>query len=385
MKNKDIILFILALGTAFFIVSCKSAPAAVTSPAPSPAPDSGSVSSSVPPPAPVPAPVSPSASPDGPDQAALNSLALAKARAESARQKTVDFESSSYLPDEWETAEAGYVSAGEQAQDTLAGVKQAEAGYTAAADSFEDIFSKTIPLYAQKREDEVIAARNGAISAGIEGLYAEYLRAADSVALDAADKYEAGDYYAAKAAADLGFDRYRVLKIGIDAYNVRQEILDRKFADNDPDNFDQADETLIAAFDRFEAGNIEEALEGAGEAQLLYNQVLKAGWTSYAAERAAAAGKERQNALDVKADIAVRNEFEPADKLYTQAAASLKAEKYEESAGLYSQSESRFIASAQTAVEKRRIAAEAIRAAEEKMVESEETARDAELILEGGV
>jgi hypothetical protein len=38
-----------------------------------------------------------------------------------------------------------------------------------------------------------------------------------------------------------------------------------------------------------------------------------------------------------------------------------------------------------TAVEKRRIAEEAIRAAEEKMIESDETAKKAEIILEGGV
>jgi hypothetical protein len=435
MNNKYISLLalVLALGVIFFMASCKSAPVPEVTPGPAPAPV----------PAPSPAPVSQ----DVPDQAALNSLAAAKARAEDARKKTVDFESSSYLPDEWDAAEAVYVSAGQQAQGTSAGVKQAEAGYNAAADSFEDVFQRTIPLYAQDREDEVLAARNGAISAGIDSLYPEQLRAADSVALDAADKYEAGDYYAADttAAKSLGMYQalkagmevltardgaisagidglypeelyaadlvvldgvaqyeaedysaanitaakslgiYQALNAGMDVYHVRQEILNRNFTGYDSYNFEKADDIALAAIDSYEAGNIEEALNGAEGAKLLYNTVLRAGWVSYTAEQAVAAGKERQNALDVKADIAVRSEFEPADKLYTQAGASLKAEKYEESAGLYSQSASRFISLAQAAVEKRRIAEEAIRAAEKKMAESEETARDAELVLEGGV
>ncbi|GHV43784.1 hypothetical protein AGMMS49546_26380 [Spirochaetia bacterium] len=376
MKNKYIILLILTLGTIFLMASCQStapAPAALVS---SPEPAAS--------PAPVPEPVPPPAAQDVPDQAALNSLAAAKARAEEARKKAADFESPAYFPGEWDAAEAAYVSAGEQAQNTLTEVKQAEAQYNAAADSFEDVFSKTIPLYAQDREAEVIAARNEAISAGIDSLYPEHLRATDTIALDAVDKYEAGDYYAARDAAALSLGRYQALKAGMDSYNVRQEVLNRNFADYDPDNFDRADKTLATALDLFEAGNIEEALNEAEEAKLRYNLALKFGWAVYAEERALAAGKERQNALDLKANVAVRSEFDPAEKLYGQAGISLKAEKYEESADLYSQSEARFISLAKAAAEKRRAADAAIKVAEEKMVESEETARDAELILEGG-
>jgi flagellar basal body rod protein FlgB len=374
MKNKYIILLILAFGAAFFMSSCKS----TAKPVPATLTDTPPVVAE-PVPAPSPAPQ------DVPDQAALNSLAAAKARVENARQKTIDFESPSYFSGEWEAAEADYASAGKLSPDTLTRVKQAEAQYNAAADSFEGIFQKAIPPYAQDWENAVIAARDEAISAGVKELVPDVLLDADMVALDAVDKYEAKDYYAAKDSAAAGLAMYQALKTGMDAYNVRQEIVSRNFADYDPDNFNRADETLVAAADLYEAGNVKDAQNGAGEAKTRYDSVLKIGWIAYTKERADAAGKERQNALDLKANVAVRSEFDPVERLYSQAGASLKAEKYEESAGLYIQTESRFISLTQTAAEKRRVADEAIRTAEEKMTESDENARDAELILEGGV
>jgi tetratricopeptide (TPR) repeat protein len=225
---------------------------------------------------------------------------------------------------------------------------------------------------------EVLAVRDSVISAGINDPYPEGLYAADLVALDGVAQYVAEDYSAANSTAAKSLGIYQTLNTGMDVYNVRQEIVDRNFADYDSYNFDRADDISLAAIDSYEAGNIKEALDGAEEAKPLYNRVLSTGW-------AGATGKERQNALDVKANIAARNEFDSAEKLYSQAEAARKAEKYEEAAGLYNQSASRFISLAQTVTEKRRIATEAIKAAEEKIAESEEKAQDATLILEGGV
>jgi hypothetical protein len=319
-------------------------------------------------PAPSPAPSAPSASVAVQVDPNLAVLA-AKARAESSRQKAVDFKGPAYFPGEWESTEAGYVDAGRS---------QNEAGYNAAADGFEGIFSKTVPLYAQDRADEAIALRDSVISAGINDLYPEELYAADLVALDGVAQYEAEDYSAANITAAKSLGIYQALNVGMDVYNVRQEILNRNFTDYDSYNFNRADDISLAAIDSYEAGNIEKALDGAEEVKPLYNRVLSTGW-------AAATGQERQNALDMKANIAVRNEFDAAEKLYSQAEAARKAGKYEESADLYNQSASRFTSLVQTVTEKRRIATEALRAVEKKVAESEEAARDAELILEGGV
>ncbi|MDR1318404.1 MAG: hypothetical protein LBJ90_02170, partial [Treponema sp.] len=165
---------------------------------------------------------------------------------------------------------------------------------------------------------------------------------------------------------------------------VREEIVNREFIPYDPENFDKADTVGQAAIDNYGSDNFESARDEADEAHLRYNLVLETGWASYAADKGASAGVERQNALDIKANIAARDLFNEAEAPYNQAVASLKAEKYEEAATLYTDSEARFIVAGQSAAEKRRLAEDAIKEAEEKVAESDETARKAEIVIEGG-
>jgi hypothetical protein len=102
------------------------------------------------------------------------------------------------------------------------------------------------------------------------------------------------------------------------------------------------------------------------------------------AERRLAADTERQKALGLKANVAVKPEFDAALAIYNQAESSVRAENYTEAVSLYGQSEAQFIVVGRTAEEKRREAEQVIREAEEKILESEENAKKAELILEGG-
>jgi hypothetical protein len=336
-----------------------------------------------PPPQEAPRPQPPA---DRPDQAALDALdALdqAKARAESARKRAADFDAPSYFPAEWGAAEADYQGISAD-RSSAAAVREAAGRYNAAADTYDTIFKNTIPLYAKALEDEVLQARAEAIAAGITDLAPEYLVIADDVAISADDRYHAEDYYGADAAAREALDRYRALTAGSEGYRVREEIVRRDFAGFDADNFDQADTTFVAAADAYETGAAADALKGAAESKLRYTQVLKAGWASYAAQLQALARRERQNALDVKANVAVKNEFAGVEQIYNQAESSFKAEGYEDAAGLYVKSEAGYVAVAQTAREKRRIAEAAIQAAEKKLAESETVARDAEAALEGG-
>jgi outer membrane protein assembly factor BamD (BamD/ComL family) len=82
--------------------------------------------------------------------------------------------------------------------------------------------------------------------------------------------------------------------------------------------------------------------------------------------------------------VAVKEEDNAASDIYNRAGASLQAGKYEDAAASYTQAEARFIVVTQTAAEKRREAEEALTAAEQKMKESDETAKKAELLLGGG-
>jgi hypothetical protein len=355
---------LLAVLLAFLSISCKSSP-----------PQEETA-----PPATEPAP----AQPGGPSQAALDALNKAIARAEEARKRASDFESPSYFPSDWESAESQYTAAGTLPKSSDAEVQQAAAAYNAAADTYDELFKKTIPLYAQAREDEIMAARDDLIATGLTYSFPEYLRKADEIALSALSQYEAQDYYTARDTAIKALGEYRTLKTGADAYLVRLEIVDRDFISYDPENFDHADGIALAALDAYDAGDYKAAQNNAEEALLRYNLVLVTGWAGYASERRTFATAERKKALDLKANIAVRDPFRDADALYNQAELALQSEFYESAAALYTESEARFVMVSRDAAEKRRIAEETIKEAGEKIDESDETARQAEVIIEGG-
>jgi hypothetical protein len=365
MKNRPTPAFLLLIPVLFFVFSCKSTPKE-TEPSP-PVAGEDKVEK-----------------PAAPDQASIDALNRAIARVEDSRKKALDFDSPSYFPSDWEAAEAQYASLGSLPKGTAGEIQQTTARYNATADIYDGLFGKTIPLFARDREDEITAARDAVIATGLSNTFPEYLLEVDRIVSDALARYEGGDYYAARDSAYLARDKYQTLKTGADAYITRREIVQRDFIAYDPDNFDKADAIGLAAVDSYSAGNIEQARNQAEEAELRYNLVLHTGWASYAADRGASAGAERQKALDLKANVAVREEFNAAADIYNRAAASLNAEKYEEAAVLYTQSEARFVVISQTAAEKRREAENAIKEAEQKMIESDETAKRAEIIIEGG-
>ncbi|MDR2370341.1 MAG: hypothetical protein LBD71_02575 [Treponema sp.] len=323
----------------------------------------------------------PAAEPETPDLGPLN---RALARAEEARKKAQDFDGPAYFSGEWEAAETQYSGAGALSRTNKADVQQALVLYNSAADAYEGIFRESVPLYAQDRENEILSTRNEVIATGLTGQFPEYLYKADMVSTAALAQYKAEDYYAAKDSAASALSMYTALKTGAGAYLTRQEIVNRNFVHYDSENFSRADQAGLAAVNSYDTGENERAISEAEEAALRYKLALDAGWASYAADRGAIAGAERQKALDLKANVAVKEDFNNALKIYNQAETALRAKNHEQAAALYIQSESEFAAAGRMAVEKRRIAEEAIRLAEEKMIESEENARNAELILEGG-
>jgi hypothetical protein len=380
MKSIYTAFILIGMVVSLSIVSCKGAPPPVEAPPPA------VEEPSTPPPPPPPA-QDPDLGP--PDQATIDALNAAKSQAGTSRQQAIDIEGPAYFPEDWNAAEAQYLAAGEQSQKPTQGeVKQAAAQYKAAAEAYDTLARKCLPLYAQVRADEISQARAEAIDAGISDIYPEGLAAADAVVDQAVGQYEtaaeARDYYAAARSAFLALDSYRALKTGADAYTVRQEIETRGFVKYDARNFELADESGSRAINAYESGDIDIAAGNAEEAKLRYNLALNTGWESYAAERRAAATNERQGALDLKANVAVKSEFDTVNGIYNQAEAAFKEKKFSEAVDLYDQSEPRFAGVRRTAEEKRRLAEEAIKTAEEKVVQSDETARDAERILEGG-
>jgi hypothetical protein len=160
--------------------------------------------------------------------------------------------------------------------------------------------------------------------------------------------------------------------------------MDRGFYYYDPLTVDKADATAREGLADYLGGNIAAAEEKAEEVQLRYSLVLNTGRALCAAENGAAAGDARQEAINQKANVAARRDFDAANGVYQRAATAYRNEEYDEAAALYADATARFEGLIKVVAEKRRRAEDARQAAELKMLESDGAAMRAELILQGG-
>ena len=293
-----------------------------------------------------------------------------------ARQRAIDFESPNYFPSDWENLETQYSAM------TINSHKEED--YNALAESYDALFKKSVPLYAQVKEDELMAAREPVVSSGFGRYFPKYLKNVDDKTLAAQDQYNAGDYYKAKDTAAEALAGYEELHLGVKVFLARQEVIDRGFTQYDAENFAKADEISNEAINAFDSGNKTTAADKAEEAFLRYNIVLSNGWIAYASERKSATSKERELAIAEKANIAARDTFRNADAIYAQSGELFLAEDYENAAISFTEAEAVFAISRIETEEKRVRAEEAIRNAEEVIGVSNETAVEAERIIEGG-
>ncbi|MDR2747497.1 MAG: hypothetical protein LBB77_08640 [Treponema sp.] len=376
MKNWQVYTLLLAAGIVL-LGGCGSTSTTETAP-PEPPP----LESPRPQPQPQVQPEAPKPADNTPGRAALDALDAAIARAERERRRAEDFGAASRFPADWDSAEAGYKAITVD-RTSPEGVEEAERLYNEAADGYNEIFRRSIALYVKDLEEELLRARSEAVAAGINEAAPEYLLTADQGAAAARELFTAEDYYAADKAAREALDRYRSLTAGAEACKIQEEVVRRDFAGFDADNFKRGNDALAAAVSAYEGTAAGEALDRAAEAKLRYGMALKAGWAAYAAQVRALAGKERQNAINAKANVAVKDDFANIERVFNQAESAYRSEIYEDAVNLYVRSEAGFVALTQAAEEKRRIAQAAIDAAEKKLEESEAAVRNAEGILEG--
>jgi hypothetical protein len=333
------------------------------------------------PPAP---PQEPSVQPQPAVQVQNDGLDAAMERAEKARQRASDFESPAYFPGEWETAEDLYARAGQLPKSNNNDIQRAVEAYNAAADSFDAVFALTIPLYAQAKEDEIMAIRGELINAGLRDAFPEYFIPADEEAVSALEQYEAKDYYAAKDSAERAYGMYDFMKETYGVWQIRQDIVEKGLDKFCPDEFDSADGFLSKAMEAYLAKEDMEALLNANEASQRYNNILKDGMIPYRDQQYSLAVAERQAAIDVRANIAVTEMFANAENVFNEAKRGMETEDYEETAREFFYARNLYAQAGAAASEKRRIAAEAIREAEEVIDEVIQNARQAESNTRGG-
>ena len=425
MKIKFISLMLLGLVTVIIAVSCAGAPAEAPPP-PTPPPPLLQEAPPAPPPPPVtPPPVAPPPPPPSvPDGLnALDSEALAKLYSDTendlnaAREAAVYAGAGIYAPDflldadntvdsalqKYEANDYnGAKSSADEALLMYNTIKNTLDAY-AMRDEFEWIISELEPevlwqaddvaseIFDKWRANDYSGAKEsadkallayGTIKTGLDAyairqsvvwslqeLVPEYLSQADTAAMAAFDKWDAGDYNGASEDVDKVLLMYGTLRTGVEAYLLREEIaLDA--LNFDPNAFWRTDEVGYAAIDKWDAGDYEGAKADAETALLGY---IITG-----------AGEGRRKAMDARADVAVRQEFNIAQALYDRANHALEWQDYNEAVRLYGDSMYLFMQAARTADERRRNAEAALRRAGQRVQESDETARNADALLEGG-
>jgi hypothetical protein len=316
------------------------------------------------------------------DAESVRAFEDARARAEAARNRARMVDAASYYPEEWDSAESRYGEAdkaGDPATRTEARSRADEWGQIAIV--YDGLFEKTLSRFAEDKARQLVEAREAAREAGARDILPGRFDAADELALSAQSKYDEGDYSGALADGTAAYNRYEALKTIADAYALKTEADAHEFFSYDPENYDAGLDAGNTAVDFLLEGSLADANASAAEALNRFTLVLENGWVGYTNERSVAAQSWRQSALEEKANVAVRNEYQNADNAYNQAHVALRAGKFQEAADLFEKSGILFKQSRDAAVEKRVKAEEAIRQAEQKVSESEVKAKNAQELV----
>ena len=374
MKRKLIGVSILFLALMFAMVSCKSQPETTEE----------TPTETTPPQTPVTEPSTPEPTPKL-SQAAIDALNAAKQRAGTARQLSIDVDGPYYYPDLWKEAESQYILANNTTvAETDAAYNEAAGTYTGIALTFEAITEDSIPQFAEACRGRMLEARAMAINSGIVDLSPERFIIAEEYAVAAEAAWENEDYVVTIEAAQTALPHYLALGTAAEAYAVRMEIEDRGFGFFDQAALDAADDNAEVAVYQYDNGEIDAALDNARKALAGYRVVERKAWQTLATQEGNTAAGARKAAVDVRAQIAVKPEFDKADAVYKQAQEYFRTEEFRNANDSYTQSVSMFHTVRELAEYKRQQAQSAINAAEKKLTESEHTAEEAEAQLEGG-
>ena len=363
-----------------------------------------------------------------PIQPHLDALDAAVERAEAARALAMDFEAPAFFPSEWADADSLFAYAvQERRTETIEEIQTSTERFNISADALEAVAAMSIARSFENMERDLAQARADAVAVGAVTLAPELLSHADDTVAAFRAMRQAGDFAAARDTASNALDMYSIINLLLQVDEIRDRIA-YPLEQLAPDYLLQADTAVYDAAQRWYAGDYSGALTGAVQA-LAMNSALETMLFAYAAraqvadrleemypqglERADAAAMdatdrwdagdfngaqltaatamvmyfsawaeaERQFALDVRANVAARQQFDQAQGIFNQANVAANLMQASE---VFSQSAPLFRASAYLAIERQLIAEEALRLANEMMAESDEIAREAERILEGG-
>ena len=327
------------------------------------------------PPTPEPEPVPQPAPVPAVSQADVDGL-LSEASA--LRKKAFDLKLFEVVAEDYKAADAKYVE-GKTAYDAKDNEKAAPILKETVA-AFKNVIAKGAEILAvenRKRADEMKAL---AVKAGAEQSASARLAEGDAVYASGVNLSGGKKYEEALVAFEKARQTYEAAFKKANALRIRASIEEKDFARHDVDNFKLADEKLAEA-DALFATNPDGALDALDEATLRYNLVVQKGWQTYAIGRKAPADDAKQRSEDIKAQVAVKEQYAKALTVYNNASALMAGGNYEEAGPEFDRSTTLFEEAYAQAEVKRDAALEALAEAEAKAQESEAKALAGDEVL----
>lgn len=331
----------------------------------------------------APPPSTPETQEEAPSNETRQALTAAQERVKNLRKRAEDFEGPLYYADEWNKAESRYAQVEALKPGSPQEYQEAIENYTALGDTYNEIGLKAIPRYKEARDQAVQSAREGALEAGAAELLPEPLDSADKTAAEALRLYDAQEYYAFAQESATAEALYILLKTEAAGLGIRSEIETHNLSRFDPPGFAAAEEQLQQAVSAYEGKDIATAQQAAAEALTQYQQVADTGWEALAEEQRQRARALREEALNLKAHIAMKEAYQEADVVYTEGEQVLSTKDFKQALELFTQGADQFTVVRDTTAKKRQTAEKAIGTAQDKIADSDKRAKSAQAKLGG--
>jgi len=356
-------------------------------------------------------------------QQAQQALQTAMANAEKSRQAAMAVNGQTYFPNDWKNAEAQNTSAKGAKKTTDEEIKAATALFAAAAAAYDAIAAKSQQAAAKEKDDAAKAlqaamaradksrqaaaaaeaqtylpndwknaeTKNTAAKNAKAATVAE-IKAATALFVSAADAYDDVARKSQQAAARDKDDATKALQAAMARMEKsRKDAQDAKANVNLPTDWNNAEarNKTAANAKRGTAAEIKAAAPLYIAAADAYDDLVKKNVAfmntqnqKSAEDAKARAERERQKALDVKADIAVAAEFDGADAVFKRAAADFDKKVFAPAMESYNKSADQFIAAALLAEKKRVLADDTVGEAKRRSAQSADFAASAGTAME---
>jgi len=304
------------------------------------------------------------------------------AQAKELKKRAFDLKLFEVLPDDYKAADA-LLAEGQKAYDDKK-TDEAKKALESTIAAYKDLISRGIVEIAQAKRKDAEDMKAIAVKAGADSSQSERFGSGDE-AFKSADEL----FGASKAEESIpGFDRARLYyelswKRAV-ATELRQGIEDKGYAQWDSGNFQTADAKYQAEEGFWASGKEADrasGLDALDEAILRFNLVVQKGRENAVATVKQKTDEEKQRADEIKAEVAAKDDYEAALKLYQDGESQLAAKEYDAAVDTYDRSGAGFAGAYELAAKKRAEAQAAMKSANEATAESRRKAEEADPLL----